>query len=113
MIGTTFTEQSAARIARVVRTVEQGTPEYVPSRDAPVGPSIAKPMRICKTSAEFKSGQTAALPVYESGTPQAPTRTGTLTINAINIMGTIPADTYVFVHQAANGSYYVHAAACS
>lgn len=105
-----FTRPAAERIARVVRTVENG------NRDS-TGPSIDRPwyggggggsvVRLCKTTAAWPKDSVITLDVWESGTTPNETISAGKTVTATNHQYPVAACVWVEVAKAKNGVYYM------
>lgn len=64
-------------------------------------------VRLCKTTAVWERDTIATLDVWEDGTPPGETQTADATVEAVNKMHKVAADTWVVVARCTNGSWYL------
>lgn len=108
----TFTEDGARRVIAATKAVEAGSRD-MPSirfRDAGGDP---EPVRLCKTSVAWAKGTTAALPLWENGTPPNETQTPSATLSpCVNKFGDVSAGKWVILARGPNEYWYLIAAEC-
>jgi hypothetical protein len=117
---TQFDETSAARIGRVVRTVEAQYPRARPlDLGEPVGDEGGGgggggTVRLGKTTGQWSKGTLATITLYEGGVPPAETASSppeTLE-QCVNKFSNVESDKWVIVALGANQAWYLIAAEC-
>lgn len=108
-----FTKRDAQRIANCVASFERGKRKQkaITYQRNYAGGS---PIRLGKTTAEWKKGTLATIDLYEEGTPPNETAASpeeTLE-ECVNKFADIEAEKWVIVAKAANGSWYLISAEC-
>jgi hypothetical protein len=105
---TQFDLGSAARIARVVRHVEQDVRTKPLTFDAVQQQQRRVLLKLCKTTDDWDIDTIATLEVWHDGDPPDETASsGTDTVEAVNKIAPIGAGTFVLVGKAGNGSWYL------
>lgn len=102
-----FSEADARRIAASVRAHERGNRDAPPIRFRNVSDDGGAPIRLCKTTADWASGTTATLNVWEEGSTPGETQSTGQTVTATNKMHAVASGAWVHVAQAANGVWYL------
>lgn len=103
---TQFDLGSAARIARVVRHVEQDVRTRPLTFDS-VQQSNAKQVLLCVTQSNWGRNTVATLNVWQGGTPPNETQTVGRTVEAVNKMHFVLGGMFVLVARAGNGVWYL------
>jgi hypothetical protein len=104
---TQFDLGSAARVARVVRHVEQEPPRARPlTFDAVQQQQRRVLLKLCKTTSDWEYDTIATLDVWHGGTPPSEGSSGE-TVEAVNKTAPVAANTFVLVGKAENGSWYL------
>lgn len=110
--GVTFTLETAERIGAAVRKVE-GSGLDRPGRvsRAAGGDDGGEPVRLGKTTAQWAKGTTAMIDLYETGTANAETKSGTLS-DCVNKFATVAAGKWVIVARGPLNAWYLISAEC-
>jgi hypothetical protein len=108
-----FTKRDAARIARAVTSSERGKRRQKPYGYERNYPS-SSPVRLGKTTAEWKKGTLATITLYEDGTPpnEAVADPVETIEDCVNKFADIKAGKWVVVAKGANGYWYLISAEC-
>lgn len=117
----TFTRPAAERIAKVVRSVEQGSRDCGPLEYIDSGSGVGSAVKVGKTTAAWFKNSVSSIALVYSGTPP-----GEQVVNnyggtgapeyvqgsCVNKFADIAANRWVVVAKAQNGYWYLIAAEC-
>lgn len=102
-----FDLASAARVARVVRAVEDQSPRARSlGYDAVQSPNLSRLM-VCQTQSAWDRNTTATLNVLHAGTPPNEEQTPGRTLSAVNKLHYVLPGIVVLVAKAGNGRWYM------
>jgi hypothetical protein len=113
--GGLVSRSSMERIGRAVAAYERGNRDRKPqAMPRAWGDDGGDPIRIGKTTAKWDKNTLATIKLYESGTPpsEASASPPETLEDCVNKFANIPADSWVCVAKAKNGSWYLIAAEC-
>lgn len=108
-----FSRGAAQRIAKTVRTVEQGDRNQPGiTFDHPIPSSPGRSMRLGKTTATWTKGTLATIALWESGTAPNETSSSRTIADCVNKFATVAANKWVALARGPGGRHYLIAAEC-